>query len=71
MKKAQAPYTFVCVPVGVYLQNAESDLVLTSPLRFSQHLGFASLLRPNSIRFGQEGEITTQELTALFALSLT
>ena len=48
-------YTFVCVPVFVRLQNA--DFVLTSPLRFSQHLGLACFLRPNPTRFGQEGEI--------------
>ena len=62
-------YTFVCVPVFVHLQNA--DLVLTSPLRFSRHFGLASLLRPNPIRFGREGDTVTQESTALFALTLT
>ena len=43
VKKAQAPYTCVCVPVFVHLQNA--DLVLTSHLRFSQHRGLAGLVR--------------------------
>ena len=63
------PLSFV-VPVVVHLQNA--DLVLTSPLRFSQHRGLAGLLRPNPLRFGQEGEIATRGgSTALFALSLT
>ena len=69
VKKARAPYTFVCVPVFVHLQNA--DFVSTSPLRFSQHYGLAGLLRLNPIRFSQEGQIATQESTALSALSLT
>ena len=69
VKKAQAPYTFVCVPVFVHLQNA--DFVLTSPLRLSQHYRLAGLLRLNPIRFCQEGQIATQESTALFALYLT
>ena len=69
VKKVQVPYTFVCVPVFVHLQNA--DLALTSPLRFNQHRGLAGLLRPNPIRFGEEGDIATQESTAHFSLSLT
>ena len=44
--------------------------MLTSPLRFSRHLGLAGLVRPNPIRFGQEGDIATQESTALFDLYL-
>ena len=51
------------------LQNA--DFVLTSPLRLSQNYGLVGLLRLNPIRFGQEGEIATQESIAIFALSLT
>ena len=35
----------------LHLQNA--DLVLTSPLRFSQHLGLAGFLRPNPVRLGR------------------
>ena len=43
----------------------------TSPLRFSQHYELAGLLFwLIPIRFNQEGEIATQESTALFALSL-
>ena len=61
-------YTFVCVPVFVHLQNA--DFVSTSPLRFSQHYELAGLLWLIPMRFDQEGEIATQESTALFALSL-
>ena len=49
VKKAQAPYTFVCVPVFVHLQNA--DLVSTSPLRFSQHYELAGLFWLIPIRY--------------------
>ena len=42
----------------------------TSPLRFSQHYELAGLLWLIPVRFNQEGEIATQESTALFALSL-
>ena len=54
--------------------------MLTSPVRFSQHLRLAGLLRLNPkkvntsvniTRFGQEGDIATQESSALFSLSFT
>ena len=50
----------------MHVQN--EDFVLTSPLRFSRHRGLAGFLRPNPVRFGQEGEIATQESTALSRL---
>ena len=50
-KKGQAPYTFVCVPVFIHLQNAESILIF--PVRLSRNRGLAGLLRPNPTSFGQ------------------
>ena len=45
VKKAQAPYTFVCVPVFVHVYHEQ--LMLTSPLRLCERRGLADLLRPN------------------------